>query len=145
MKFWANKAGRATSEEPVPDGADVWDLYGSVNTRYVFLAPGGIPAPYESRSLPWAENPAVYHQFVVTGDCVHLRQTYERSEDPALRRDLEDLVDIGYYQWDAPIFAGSVAPAFGDPGGATQLVLPLPLTFYERLGLIRERDLGVAS
>ncbi len=145
MKFWADRSGRAMSREPIPEGAEVWDLYGTVRTRYVNVVQNGRPAAYATRSLPWAENPAAYHQFVVTGDCTRIREAYERSTDAVLRRDLEDLVEVGYYVWDAPIFSGTVAPAFGDPGGAQQLTLPLPLDFYVRLGLVRELDLGASS
>ncbi|MEV7609783.1 hypothetical protein AB0N61_09895 [Microbacterium sp. NPDC089320] len=137
-ELWIGPDGRALTREPVPAGAEVWDMYGPVNTRYVYLVENGQPAPYAERSLPWVENPSAYHQFAVIGDCAHVRAAYERSDDSALRRDLEDLVEIGYYRWDEPIYSGRVAPAFGEPGGATQLVLPLPLTFYLRLGLIRE-------
>lgn len=137
-ELWIGPDGRALTREPVPAGAEVWDMYGPVNTRYVYLVENGQPAPYPERSLPWVENPAAYHQFVVVGDSIHLRAAYDRSEDAALRRDLDDLVEIGYYRWDEPIYSGTVAPAFGEPGGATQLLLPLPLSFYLRLGLVRE-------
>ncbi|MEV8175128.1 hypothetical protein [Microbacterium sp. NPDC079176] len=137
-EVWIGPDGRALTREPVPAGAEVWDMYGPVNTRYVFLVENGQPAAYPERSLPWVENPSAYHQFIVLGDCVHVRAAYERSGDAALRRDLDDLVDIGYYRWDEPIYSGRVAPAFGEPGGATQLVLPLPLSFYLRLGVVRE-------
>ncbi|WP_029145563.1 glycohydrolase toxin TNT-related protein [Microbacterium luticocti] len=144
-RFWVDESGRQLPREPVPAGAEVWDLYGSLRTRYVYLVENGTPAAYETRSLPWQENPAAYHQILVTGDCRRIHDAYVRSTDTALRRDLEDLVEIGYYVWDSPIFAGPVAPAFGDPGGATGLTLPLPLEFYLRLGLVRELDLGRAS
>lgn len=137
-EVWIGPDGRALTREPVPAGAEVWDMYGPVNTRYVYLVENGQPAAYPERSLPWVENPSAYHQFIVIGDCVHVRAAYERSGDAALRRDLDDLVDIGYYRWDEPIYSGRVAPAFGEPGGATQLVLPLPLSFYLRLGVVRE-------
>jgi hypothetical protein len=137
-ELWIGPDGRTLDREPIPAGAEVWDMYGPVNTRYVYLIQNGRPASYPERSLPWVENPAAYHQFLVVGDCIHLRAAYERSDDTALRRDLDDLVDIGYYRWDEPIFSGPVAPAFGEPGGAIQLLLPLPLSFYLRLGLVRE-------
>ncbi|GAA4480882.1 hypothetical protein [Microbacterium panaciterrae] len=145
MKFWADRSGHALSREPIPAGAEVWDLYGTARTRYVCVVQDGQPAVYATRSLPWAENPAAYHQFIVVGDCTRIRVAYEQATDPVLRRDLEDLVDIGYYEWDAPIMAGTVAPAFGDPGGAMQLTLPLPLDFYVRLGLVRELERGVSA
>lgn len=143
-RFWVDESGRELSREPVPVGGEVWDLYGSLRTRYVYLVQNGTPAAYETRSLPWRENPSAYHQILVTGDCRRVRDAYLHSTDPALKRDLDDLVEIGYYVWDSPIFAGPVAPAFGEPGGATQLTLPLPLEFYLRLGLVRELDLGSA-
>ncbi|MFJ4166171.1 hypothetical protein ACIPY5_11500 [Microbacterium sp. NPDC089698] len=142
MRFWADDAGQTVSREPIPAGAEVWDLYGAITTRYVYVVQNGTPAAYETRSLPWAENPASYHQFLVVGDFTRVREAYERSMDPSVRRDLEDLVDIGYYVWDAPIVAGLAAPAFGDPGGAMLLTLPLPISMYRRLGLVRELDLG---
>jgi hypothetical protein len=137
-ELWIGPDGLALTREPLPAGAEVWDMYGPLETRYVYLVENGQPAPYPARSLPWIENPAAYHQFVVIGDCTRVRAAYDQSSDAAVRRDLEDLVEIGYYRWDEPIYSGPVAPAFGDPGGATQLVLPLPLPFYMRLGLIRE-------
>lgn len=141
-EVWIGPDGRALAREPIPAGAEVWDMYGPTNTRYVYLIENGQPAPYPQRSLPWAENPAAYHQFLVVGDCVHIRAAYERSDDATLRRDLDDLVELGYYRWDEPIYSGRVAPAFGDPGGAAQLLLPLPLTYYLRLGLVRELALA---
>lgn len=137
-ELWIGPDGRALTREPVPMGAEVWDMYGPTTTRYVYLVEHGQPAAYPTRSLPWVENPAAYHQFIVVGDCVRIRAAHERSSDSILRRDIEDLVDIGYYRWDEPIYSGRVAPAFGDPGGAMQLLLPLPLSFYLRLGLVRE-------
>jgi len=109
-RFWADGSGRRLSREPVPTGAEVWDLYGTLRTRYVFLVEGGAPAAYETRSLPWQENPAAYHQILVTGDWRRVHDAYLRSTDAALRRDLEDLVDIGYYVWDAPTAAVAVGP-----------------------------------
>lgn len=144
-RIWVNDSGRAVEREPIPAGAEVWDLYGTTATRYVYVVQNGVPAAYETRSLPWAENPAAYHQFLVVGDFTRVREAYERSTDPVVRRDLEDLADIGYYAWDAPIAAGPAAPAFGDPGGALLLTLPLPISMYVRLGLVRELDLGAAS
>ena len=106
-ELWIGPDGVAIDREPLPRGAEVWDMYGPLNTRYVYLVANGRPAAYPERSLPWVENPAAYHQFLVVGDCVHIRAAYERSEDAVLRRDLDDLVDIGYYRWDSPIFRGT--------------------------------------
>ena len=144
-RFWADDSGRTMGREPIPAGAEVWDLYGTTATRYVYVVQDGTPAAYQTRSLPWVENPAAYHQFLVVGDVTRVREAYERSTDAAVRRDLEDLVDIGYYTWDAPIAAGSAAPAFGEPGGALLLTLPLPISMFERLGLVRELDQGVTA
>ena len=37
-----------------------------------------------------------------------------------------------------PTYEGKIASAFGDSGGGTQIEFPLPVTYLEKLGMLKE-------
>ena len=45
-ELWIGPDGVAIDREPLPRGAEVWDMYGPLNTRYVYLVENGRPAAY---------------------------------------------------------------------------------------------------
>lgn len=47
----------------VPDAGDRFDRYGDANGRYVSPIPEDGPFSFDSRSLPYQENPNAYYQY----------------------------------------------------------------------------------
>ncbi|TFV96638.1 glycohydrolase toxin TNT-related protein [Orlajensenia leifsoniae] len=136
--LWLDADGNGFTEPPLPRGAEIWDQYGPPTSRFVYPVVGGVPYSYPQRALPWVEDPAQYHQYAVIGDPTDLRAAYDRSTDAELRQNIDALVDIHYFGWDRQIWVGTVAPAFGEPGGASMLTLSLPVSYLLRLGILQE-------
>lgn len=69
------------------------DRYGSESGSYVCEVKNGVPVDYESRQLPYAENPEMYHQYEITKNMDDFKSrienlTVEEIEQIEIQRDL---------------------------------------------------------
>lgn len=128
-------------EDHYPQPGDRFDRYGE--PRGSFVSPIGEDGPfdYDSRSMPYSENPNAYHEYEWTRELGDARAQYDQlnPEDRAV-------VDSGmsYFEQDidnlSPVARGEAAaiPAWGMPGGATQDKLPVSVEMLGILDMIRE-------
>jgi hypothetical protein len=106
-----------------------------------FTSPIGTdgPADYASRSLPYVEDPAHYHQYEVTGDLSDIPAAVRNHPDAELRQEIANLMNAYQLSFeDLRVQVGPIAPGFGQRGGGTQYLFPLSTDMMERLGLIKE-------
>jgi len=97
------------------------------------------PADYASRSLPYVEDPAHYHQYEVTGDLSDIPAAVRNHPDAELRQEIANLMNAYQLSFgDLRVQVGPIAPGFGQRGGGTQYLFPFSTDMMERLGLIEE-------
>ena len=96
---------------------------------------------YDSRSLPYQENPNSYHAYEWTHSPADVESVYNRLDD-----DVRAAVDDTLAKYDldlsdlSSVARGEVAPipAWGTSGGATQDLLPVSVDLLDKMGMIRE-------
>jgi hypothetical protein len=83
-------------------------------------------------------DPAIEHVYRTKGDLGDIRGAYDRSD--ALTRERFDLSMSNHRKtWDdMHLMRGPIAPGFGQRGGGVQLLLPMSVQDFMRLGLIEE-------
>lgn len=139
--FKLDDDGNPIFEDHYPQAGDRFDRYG--NPRGSFVSPIGEDGPfsYESRSMPYTQNPNAYHEYEWTGDLGDAAARYDQLSpsdreivDAGLEYFGKDINDLG------AVARGEAAaiPAWGLPGGATQDKLPVSVEMLDLLGLIRE-------
>ncbi|MBO0981425.1 glycohydrolase toxin TNT-related protein [Microbacterium sp. SD291] len=141
--FVLDNDGNPKSEDHYPQPGDRFDRYG--NPRGSFVSPIGEDGPfsYESRSMPYFENPNARHEYEWVAELGDARANYDQLSDSD-----REIVDQGldYFGQDvndlSPVARGEAAaiPAWNLPGGATQDKLPVSVEMLDLLGLIREVD-----
>lgn len=137
--YTLDEHGNPIRHEHVPQAGDRFDRYGDPNGRYVSPIPEEGSFPYETRSLPYAENPNAYHEYEWTRSPADIHDVYDELDGPT-RNALDamltkyglDLSDLDH------VLRGEAAAAFDQPGGATQDMLPTTVEMLRKLGLIRE-------
>ncbi len=125
-------------EDGHPAAGTLVDRYGPGGR---FTSPIGEdgPADYASRSLPYVEDPAHYHQYEVTGDLSDIPAAVRNHPDAELRQEIANLMNAYQLSFDdLRVQVGPIAPGFGQRGGGTQYLFPLSTDMMERLGLIKE-------
>ncbi|WP_278102887.1 glycohydrolase toxin TNT-related protein [Microbacterium proteolyticum] len=125
-------------EDGHPAAGTLVDRYGPGGR---FTSPIGEdgPADYASRSLPYVEDPAHYHQYEVTGDLSDIPAAVRNHPDAELRQEIGNLMNAYQLSFeDLRVQVGPIAPGFGQRGGGTQYLFPLSTDMMERLGLIKE-------
>lgn len=126
-----------------PVKGQVIDRYGSSGGLYVSPVPQSGAYSYGQRSLPYVEDPGMYHRYEVIGDMSDMSSVIRNHPDAELRSKI--LRKLEYYEVDIDSMHGErgpVAPAFGQPGGGEQYRLPMSVADLEDLGLIREISKG---
>lgn len=125
----------------VPDAGDRFDRYGDANGRYVSPIPEDGPFSFDSRSLPYQENPNAYHQYEWTHSPADVESVYNQLDD-ASRADIDVVLD----KYDlslsdlSHVSRGEAAgiPEWGTPGSVTQDLLPVSVDLLDKMGMIRE-------
>lgn len=131
--------GDPIKHDHTPRAGDVFDRYGGPGGRYVSPVPGDGPFSYGSRSLPYEENPSAYHQYEWTRDLSELPDAYQNASESTREKIDALLAKYGGSLMDmTSVQRGEAAPAFGEPGGAVQDLLPLSPNLLQQLGMIRE-------
>lgn len=139
--FVLDANGNPISHEHVPSVGDRFDRYGDPNGRFVSPLPEDGPFSYDSRSLPYTENPNAYHQYEWTQSPADIQDVYDNLDGPT--RDAVDAT-LDKYGLDldalSHVTRGEAAaiPEWGTPGGATQDLLPVSITLLDKMGMIKE-------
>jgi len=133
--------GNAIKYDHVPQAGDRFDRYGDPNGRYVSPLPEDGPFSYDSRSLPYVENPNAYHAYEWVHSPADVRSVYDQLS-PDVRNAVDDT--LAKYDLDlsdlASVSRGEAAPipAWGTSGGATQDLLPVSIDLLDKMGMIKE-------
>ena len=141
--FRLDEDGKPMMQDHVPAAGDVFDRYGGPDGRYVSPVPESGSFSFESRSLPYVENPNAYHRYEWAHSPADVESVYS-SLDDATRADVDAV--LNQYDLDvsdlAHVARGDAAPipAWGTPGGATQDLLPVSVELLDIMGMIREVD-----
>jgi len=130
--------GDAFKERHVPLVGEVIDRHGPSNGRYMSPVPVSGPFAYAQRSLPFVEDPYFYFQYEVIGDFEDIQGAFEKAP-----RDVAMKVEAYMEKWDLDwttlhVQRGVIAPAFGQPGGAIQYDLPLPVNYLVGLEILTQ-------
>lgn len=92
---WEGNMGfEGKPEECQLSPGQVIDRYGSENGSYVCEVKNGVPQDYDSRALPYEENPEMYHQYEIVKDMDDFKSqienlTVEEIEQIEIQRDLD--------------------------------------------------------
>lgn len=133
-----DSAGNAIKEPYVPPVGEVIDRYGPPNGRYTSPVPQGGPYSYDQRSLPYAEDPAHYHQYKFSGDMNDIQFYVNKAPQPVASK-IEAYMEKWDLSWsDLKVQRGSIAEGFGSKGGGVQYELPLPIEYLLELGILKE-------
>lgn len=139
--FTLDADGNPIKYDHVPQAGDRFDRYGDPGGRYVSPLTDDGPFSYDSRSLPYHENPNAYHAYEWAHSPADVRSVYEQL-DPAVRTAVDDT--LAKYDLDLSdlmsVARGEAAPipAWGTSGGATQDLLPVSVDLLDKMGMIRE-------
>ncbi|APZ35146.1 hypothetical protein BOH66_13470 [Microbacterium aurum] len=139
--FVLDADGKPIFSEHVPQAGDRFDRYGEPSGRFVSPLSADGPFSYDSRSLPYVENPNAYHAYEWLHSPADVRSVYD-SLDDATRGDV-DLV-LEQYSLDVSdlttVLRGEAAAIleWGTSGGATQDLLPTSVELLDVMGMIRE-------
>jgi 6-pyruvoyl-tetrahydropterin synthase len=133
--------GKAIKEIFIPEVGGTIDRYGPPNGRYTSPVNDGVPYHYDQRSLPYVEDPNVYHQYKIEGDFNKIEDYVNKLPDGEVKskiiRDVEAYFDGNYKNVVAQ--KGIASEAFGKGnGGAIQYELPMSVETLEKLGLLKE-------
>jgi hypothetical protein len=126
----------------VPVGSLI-DRAGSPEGVFVSPLPAdGVPFSHEQRATPWVRDEGLEHVYRVSGDLGDIRGAYDRSS--AFRRAVFDRAMKEYsVTWSMMhLRQGPIAPAFGLPGGGTQILLPMSVKHLMMIGLLEEIGKG---
>lgn len=139
--FTLDADGNPIKHDHVPNAGDRFDRYGDPSGRYVSPVGEDGPFSYDSRSLPYAENPNAYHQYEWAHSPGDVQSVYNQL-DPAARADVDAVLDK--YDLDlgdlSKVTRGEAAaiPEWGTSGGATQDLLPVSVSVLASMGMIKE-------
>ena len=139
--FTLDADGNPIMRDHVPSAGDRFDRYGDPNGRYVSPVTDDGPYSYDSRSLPYAENPNAYHEYEWQHSPADVQSVYDRLDDTT-RAAVDDVLEK--YDMDlsdlSRVTRGEAAaiPEWGTPGGATQDLLPVSVDLLDKMGMIKE-------
>ena len=122
-----------------PQVGDVIDRYGPASGRYTSPV-NGSPYDYDSRALPYVEDPEMYHQYQVVGEFKDIKSYVESCNNTELVAEIDDYVNA-YYGGDYNRLipqSGYIAEGFGSSGGGIQIELPMPVDMLEGIGILKE-------
>lgn len=139
--FTLDADGNPIRYDHVPNAGDRFDRYGDPGGRYVSPVPEDGPFSYDSRSLPYHENPHSYHAYEWLHSPADVATVYD-----GLAEDVRTAVDDTLAKYDLEVSdlmsvaRGEAAPipAWGTAGGATQDLLPVSVDLLDKMGMIRE-------
>lgn len=128
-------------KEPIsPKSKEVFDRYGSSNGRYTSPVGEKGPYSYDSRSLPYVEDPRQYHRYMLTDDFSKLEEYVNNCPDPDVKSAIQMTVE-DYYGGDYSKLcnSGTAAgvPGWGN-GGATQWEFGIKIEMLEKIGIVKE-------
>lgn len=139
--FTLDADGNPIRYDHVPAAGDRFDRYGPPDGRFVSPIPEDGPFSYESRSLPYYENQAAYHQYEWTRSPADVQAAYD-DLSPARREIVDEALSTYGMTLDdlKKVARGEAAaiPEWNTPGGATQDLLPTSVDVFGTLGMIRE-------
>ena len=144
---WPNHNGFELDElgEPIVKNADlkkgkILDRYGAVSGTFTSPVENGQVLNYESRGLPYPESVMEYHQYEVVKD-INIKNVQQGFDNLSLvdQQKLKQLMsDYGFNLEDmANPQSGKIAEVFGS-GGGTQIKLGTSVSWYEKLGILKE-------
>ncbi|MEY2849450.1 MAG: hypothetical protein RI885_2117 [Actinomycetota bacterium] len=139
--FRLDEDGTPITQEHVPQSGDRFDRFGHPGGRFVSPVPEGGPFSYDSRSLPYQENPNAYHQYEWVYSPADVQSVYDGLDDQARATVDDQLAAYGLDVGDlGSVTRGEAAaiPAWDTPGGATQDLLPVSVKLLDIMGMIRE-------
>ncbi|WP_431802454.1 glycohydrolase toxin TNT-related protein [Microbacterium sp. bgisy203] len=139
--FRLDADGNPITRDHVPDAGDRFDRYGDERGRYVSPVPEDGPFSFDSRSLPYQENPNAYHQYEWSHSPSDVQAVYSGLDDVTRASVDADLAKYGLEVGDlAHVTRGEAAPipAWGTAGGATQDLLPASVALLKDMGMIVE-------
>jgi len=89
-------SGNPIKNPYVPKPREILDRHGPQSGRYTSPVVDGKPYDYSQRSLPYVENPEMYHQYEVIGDFNDIESYVKNCSDLSIKAKVEDLVNIHY-------------------------------------------------
>jgi hypothetical protein len=134
--FGLDPAGNPITKPTIPQPGEVFDRHGSGDGRFTSPVDNGTPYSYDQRSLPWAEDPPSYHQYVVERPFNEIGSAIDELPPGPFR----DYIEKAFAKSSGSTSAqtGPIAPGFGHAGGGVQTLLPLTVNELCALGVIRE-------
>lgn len=135
--FRLGEDGNPILRDHQPQAGERFDRFG--HPYGTFVSPLGPDGPYswDSRSLPYHENPNAYHLYEWDRPLSELHDAYAKA-DPETRQRVDIYLDDNELELSDTVQRGNAAPAFNQGGGAEQDILPLPPKLLEDLGMISE-------
>ncbi|MGB3731712.1 glycohydrolase toxin TNT-related protein [Microbacterium sp.] len=139
--FVLDSDGNPIMSDHVPDAGDRFDRHGDANGRYVSPITEEGPFSYDSRSLPYKENPNAYHEYEWVHSPADVQSVYDGLDGDA-RGAVDDV--LAKYDMDlsdlAHVSRGDAAPIpdWGTSGGAIQDLLPVSVDLLDKMGMIKE-------
>ncbi|THE10570.1 DUF4237 domain-containing protein [Bacillus timonensis] len=133
-----DQKGSPIKEVHTPAPGEVIDRYGPPNGRYTSPVIDGKPFDYDQRSLPYVEDPKMYHQYQVVGGFDDLKSIVTSSDSITKIKVEAYMRKYGLSYDDLQVQIGEIASGFGSKGGGIQYELPLPVDMLESLGILEK-------
>jgi hypothetical protein len=118
----------------------ILDRYGATSGTFTSPVENGQVLNYDSRGLPYPESVMEYHQYEVVKD-INIKNVQQGFDNLSVldQQKLKQLMsDYGFDLEDiANPQSGKIAEVFGS-GGGTQVKLGTSVSWYEKLGILKE-------
>ncbi|WP_228462054.1 TNT domain-containing protein, partial [Pseudolactococcus hodotermopsidis] len=138
--FVVDKAGNPIKFDANLKKGQIIDRYGDSGGRFTSPVENGKPLNYDSRGLPYPESSQTYHQYEIVKD-INMKTVQEAYDNlPEFDKKLFDKA-MDEYDFSIEKMAnpqkGKISEVFGS-GGGTQFQLGTTVSWYEKLGLLKE-------
>jgi hypothetical protein len=118
----------------------ILDRYGAASGTFTSPVENGQVLNYDSRGLPYPESVMEYHQYEVVKD-INIKNVQQGFDNLSLvdQKELHRLMNRYHFNLEdmANPQSGIIAEVFGS-GGGTQIKLGTSVSWYEKLGILKE-------
>ncbi|SQG16747.1 membrane protein [Streptococcus equi subsp. zooepidemicus] len=138
--FMVDNLGNPITEQVTLKAGQIIDRYGSSSGRFTSPIENGVTLPFNKRGLPYPEGYQNYHQYRILKDISveNVKEGFSKlsiTDKQLLMADMEEF----RFSFDdlANPQKGQIAKVFGQ-GGGTQIKMITSISWFEKLGLLRE-------
>lgn len=138
--FVVDETGTPITEPADLKAGQTIDRYGSSSGTFTSPLENGKMLPYTTRGLPYPEGYQPYHKYEVVKDInsKNILEGFNRLPKREQQLLLNDMEEFRFTFEDmANPKKGSIVKVFGQ-GGGTQIKLGTSVSWYEKLGLLKE-------